>query len=64
MLIAAPCRATLLIASRVGPALPLLQKQGCFPPKSRASHRQWAAWVLANRLGRLLRYYVLPSECC
>jgi hypothetical protein len=43
MLIAAPCRATLLIASCVGPAVPLLQKQGFFPPKSRASNRQWAA---------------------
>jgi|HubBroStandDraft_2_1064218.scaffolds.fasta_scaffold11630_6 hypothetical protein len=51
MLIAAPCRATLLIASCVGPAVPLLQKQGFFPPKSRASNRQWAAWVLATRLG-------------
>jgi hypothetical protein len=43
MLIAAPCRATLLIASRVGPAVPLLQNQGFFPPKFRASNRQWAA---------------------
>jgi hypothetical protein len=33
------------------PAVPLLQKQGFFPPKSRASNRQWAAWVLATRLG-------------
>jgi K+-sensing histidine kinase KdpD len=64
MLIAAPVPPTLLIASRVGPAVPLRQNQGFFPPQSRTSNRQWAAWVLATRLGMLLRYHVLPSECC
>jgi hypothetical protein len=46
------------------PAVPLLQNQGFFLSESRASSRQWAAWVLATRFGRLLRYHVLPSGCC
>jgi len=46
------------------PAVPLLQNRGFFPLKFRASNRQWAAWVLATRFRRLLRYHVLRSGCC